>query len=167
MFPSVPLPKCRQVHCFEIATPFVRQPSGVPVAPTPIGGQAGEGGNWGRMEGLEASVPVDRLPFLMRCHPGTPSRALRESWLGWFLSGLWSRAAVHMLGGGVTWGEEPLSSQSTAVSYSALILCHSHWGRVSRVGVTGTPFHLWEPRQGSGVGRPPTGSQPWLQPRTE
>lgn len=96
----------------------------------------------------------------MRCHPGTPPPALRESWLGWFLSGLWSRAAVHMLGGGVTWGEEPVSSQSTAVSYSALILCHSHWGRVSRVGVSRTPFHLWESRQGSGVGRPPTGNKP-------
>lgn len=102
----------------------------------------------GRMGGLEASVPGDGITFSHEMPPRHSSSRLRESWRGCFLGGLWSRAAVHMLDGGVTWGEEPLSSQNTAVSYSALILCHSHWGRVSRVGVTGIPFHLgchWDP----------------------
>lgn len=56
--------------------------SGVPGAPTPPGGQAGEGRVRAGIEGLEASVPVDRIAFLVRCHPGTPP-ALRESRLGW------------------------------------------------------------------------------------
>lgn len=68
---SLPLAKCRQQCCFE-NTPLVRQPLWVLVAPTPTGGQAGEGGDWREDGRLRHQDRWTRLSCLLRCHAGTP-----------------------------------------------------------------------------------------------
>lgn len=138
------LAKCRPNYRFENVAASVQHPISGSNSTHPSWGSSRRiwelDGSWKGWRNLSWWMGPS---FFIRRYPVAAPLALTESWLG--LSSLADcgpgQDSTFWMAS-VSWGEEPLSSQSTTVSSSTLIMCHSHGGASSQSGYHWKPLHL-------------------------